>query len=153
MMFFVTGPDGSESGPVAIEVLRQWAIGGQLPPHAPVRRMGAEPVRAELLPELSGVYRQAPQTDSTLGGLIPTGNPASLWGYYLGFGAIIPFLGIVALPFCVWQSILGMRAAQANPAVKGMAHAIVGLVLALFGIFIQVIAVVILIASLGSIKS
>lgn len=149
-MFYVTGPDGVESGPVAIEVLRQWAIGGQLPPHAPVRRMGADPIRADLLPELSGVYRPAAQSDNTLGGLIPTGNPASLWGYYLGFGAIIPFFGIVALPFCVWQSIRGVKTAQANPAAKGMAHAIVGLVLAFFGLLIQIGAIFAVVAVIGS---
>jgi hypothetical protein len=66
--------------------------------------------------------------------LIPVGNPKALVGYYLGFGAIIPGLGLLfAIPGIV-LSIMGIRHAKAFPKAKGGGHAIVGLVLSILGL-------------------
>lgn len=110
-------------------------------------------MRADLIGELAGCYRAASSSDTTLGGLIPTGNPAALWGYYLGFASIIPFLGIATIPFCFWQSFLGSKTAKENPSAKGMAHAVVGVVLGVFGVLIQVLTIFLTLAAIGASRS
>lgn len=145
-MYFVTGPDGSETGPVDLETLRQWAAAGKLPPHAPVRQVGRDAQPASRVAELAQFYPGARSPEGPLGSLIPTGNPAALWGYYLGFAGLFPILGAFAVPFGIWQSIGGVKAYRQAPEIRGYTHAIVGLVLGGIGILIQVFFIVTIIA-------
>ena len=65
--------------------------------------------------------------------LIPTNNPASLIGYYLGIASIIPFLNcLTAIPAIVC-GIIGIIKAKQNPAAGGMGHSIAAICLGLFG--------------------
>jgi len=63
------------------------------------------------------------------GGVIPYKNPPALIAYYLGLFSLLPciglFLGIPALIL----GIIGLRKRAANPAVKGSAHAWIGIVM------------------------
>lgn len=68
--------------------------------------------------------------------LVPTGNPAALWSYYLGLFSLFPLcgspMGIVALV----MGIKGLRAANRKPEIRGKAHAWVGIICgSLFGLF------------------
>ncbi len=71
-------------------------------------------------------WQQDPITSS---GLIPYKNPCALIGYYLGVFALIPCLGILLAPAALILGIFGLRARSQNPLRKGMAHAIVAIVL------------------------
>ena len=70
----------------------------------------------------------APQTDNTLGGLIPYKNGSALTSYYLGVFSIIPCL---AVPMGIAAVILGLRGlkyAKERPEVRGKTHAWVGII-------------------------
>lgn len=61
------------------------------------------------------------------GGLIPYKNPKALIAYYLGIVSGFPLLG---LPFGIAAfvlGILGLRDRKRNPAIKGAAHAWIGI--------------------------
>jgi hypothetical protein len=61
------------------------------------------------------------------GGVIPYKNPQALIAYYLGIVSGFPLIG---LPFGIAAfvlGILGLRKRRENPAVKGAAHAWVGI--------------------------
>jgi len=67
-----------------------------------------------------------PEGDAT-GGVIPYKNPKALIAYYLG---IVSGLPIIGLPFGVAAfvlGILGLKARSKNPAIKGSAHAWIGI--------------------------
>jgi hypothetical protein len=69
-----------------------------------------------------------PQGDST-GGVIPYKNAPALIAYYLGIFSLIPCLGLVfAIPALI-LGIIGLQKRKQNPAVKGSAHAWIGIVL------------------------
>jgi hypothetical protein len=69
------------------------------------------------------------EDDGGISTLIPYKNPKALAGYYCGFFALIPVIGLLLAPVALVLGILGVRARNANPEVKGTAHAIVGIVL------------------------
>jgi hypothetical protein len=69
------------------------------------------------------------QGDEFLPTMIPYRNPRALIAYYLGVFALIPCLGLLLGPAALVLGILGVRYASKNPTAKGMAHAIVGIVL------------------------
>lgn len=88
------------------------------PPHLPGK--SGTPVH----PNLPG--KTSPEGDAT-GGLIPYKNPSALWAYYLGYLGILPLIG---LPFGIAAlvlGILGLRARQENPHIKGSVHAAIGI--------------------------
>ncbi len=133
-MYFVTGPDGTETGPFPIETLRQWASSGQLPPGVPIRQLGGEPMRVDRIPELSTVYLPP---SSGMSALIPTSNPDSLWAYYMGYLCLVPCFGIVAVPITIFKANAAIHAYRENNAIRGHTHAVVGLILAVLGVCIQ----------------
>ncbi len=65
--------------------------------------------------------------------VVPTKNPAALFGYYLGIGSIIPFAGLLFCLPALICGIIGAIKASKNPAVGGMGHAIAAIVLGLIG--------------------
>jgi hypothetical protein len=72
------------------------------------------------------------QGDST-GGIIPYKNGPALAAYYLGVFSIIPCFGLLlAIPALI-LGIIGLKKRKANPAIKGTAHAWIGIILG--GIF------------------
>lgn len=134
-MFFVTGEDGTEGEPVPWETLVAWARTGRLAPEMSVRREGASPVPAVQIPELAEVFQQKGTV------LIPTRNPAALWGYYLGFLSLVPMIGVAAVPFGLWKSLEGLRVHQRDPGVHGKIHSIIGLVLGIGGLTVQLLVI------------
>lgn len=78
------------------------------------------------VPPLPAPPRVEQQGDAT-GGLIPYKNPSALLAYYLGILSGLPLIG---LPFGIAAFVLGirgLRAKKANPAIKGTAHAAIGI--------------------------
>jgi hypothetical protein len=69
------------------------------------------------------------QGDQFIPTIIPYRNPRALIAYYLGVFGLIPCLGLLLGPAALVLGILGVRYASKNPEAKGMAHAIVGIVL------------------------
>jgi hypothetical protein len=68
--------------------------------------------------------------------IVPYTNPMALIGYYLGFIAIIPALGVIFGPFAIILSIIGFVKSRSHPESKGAVHAIVGILLGLGGLFV-----------------
>ena len=80
------------------------------------------PYRASARPENIARPSGISEGDAT-GGLIPYKNPKALIAYYLGVGALVIFpLGFVSV-------VLGLADRKRNPAIKGSAHAWIGIVL------------------------
>ncbi len=90
-------------------------------------------------------YCRAPQSDNTLGGLIPTRNSSALIAYYLGVFSIIPCLGIVLGIAGFVLGLKGLAFAKQHPEAKGATHAWVGIIAGgLFG-FGYLIALIVLV--------
>ena len=64
-------------------------------------------------------------------GLIPTGNPPALVGYYLAVFSLIPCFGLLLAIPAVVLGIIGMRKVKAHPEAKGATHAWVATILGL----------------------
>jgi hypothetical protein len=61
--------------------------------------------------------------------VIPYKNPAALAAYYLGIFSFLPLIGLfLALPAFVF-GVMGLRARNRNPAIKGSVHAWLGILL------------------------
>jgi hypothetical protein len=73
--------------------------------------------------------RPATGEGDATGGLIPYKNTPALIAYYLGIFSLIPCFGLLlAIPALI-LGIIGLQKRAQNPAVKGAAHAWVGIVL------------------------
>jgi hypothetical protein len=70
----------------------------------------------------------------TILALIPYKNPKALAGYYCGFVALIPALGLPFAIAAITFGILGLRRAARYPEAKGMVHAIIGIVLGMLSL-------------------
>ena len=80
-------------------------------------------------------YRPTPQPEEgdATGGIIPYKNGPALAAYYLGIFSLLPCIGLVlAIPAFI-LGIMGLKKRKENPAVKGSAHAWVGIIMG--GIF------------------
>ena len=83
------------------------------------------PYRTSARPENIARPSGISEGDAT-GGLIPYKNPKALIAYYLGVGALVIFpLGFVS----VVLGFMGLADRKRNPAIKGSAHAWIGIVL------------------------
>lgn len=98
--------------------------------------------------------RRADSEGDATGGVIPYKNPPALTAYYLGLFSLVPvlgfFLGIAALVL----GIMGLMKRKENPAVKGSAHAWIGIgcgsVMALvWGVFIVGMILSLIAAAVG----
>lgn len=61
--------------------------------------------------------------------IIPTQNPTSIVGYYLGVFSLIPIFGLILTIPAFICGIIAVQKAMANPKVAGMGHAITAIVL------------------------
>lgn len=136
--YVLIGPDGSRQE-VDLAQLQQWASSGQLPAQAPIITPEGVQTTAGQLPDLATAMRigSAPAMPAAPS-MIPTNNPDALWGYYLGIFCMFPFLGAPLVPFAIIKARRGLKAYQANPAIHGKTHSMVGLVTGYIGLVINV---------------
>lgn len=148
--FSVQLADGTVYGPATREMLLDWAREGRIPKDAMLVGDG-DPVPVADDPEVARIVL-APPTRSTgvrstapssASGMIPTGNPPALIGYYLGVGSLIPFLGLVFAPFAIVLGIIGFLRVRKHPAARGTAHAILAITLPFVGIGVVILIVVV----------
>lgn len=104
-----------------------WVAAQQIPELAGALA-GAAAARAASPPVQPGYVGVPAQGDAT-GGLIPYKNGAALASYYVSIASLIPGIGLILAPAAIWLGVSGLRAAKANPMVKGKAHAWVGITL------------------------
>lgn len=74
----------------------------------------------------------ASQGDST-GGVIPYKNPKALTAYYLGIFSLFPAIGFPLGVASIWLGVLGLKARNRDPIIKGHVHAWIGIVLGVLG--------------------
>jgi len=138
----VRAPTGEVYGPVEMEVMARWASEGRVPPDATlIDEQGAEsPAIAHdrLRPILQAPPTRpgpvanaahAPPVDSGITSLIPYNNPPALVGYYVSVASLIPVFALLAGPAAIILGVAGVKKRNAEPRCKGMAHAIVAIVL------------------------
>lgn len=73
------------------------------------------------------IYTGPDQEGDATGGVIPYKNPMALIAYYCGIASGLPLIG---LPLGIAAFILGIKGLQdrkKNPAIKGSAHAWIGI--------------------------
>lgn len=73
------------------------------------------------------VYHGSNQEGDATGGVIPYKNPKALIAYYCGIASGLPLIG---LPLGIIAFVLGIKGLQdrkKNPAIKGSAHAWIGI--------------------------
>ena len=139
-MFHVHPPAGGSFGPATMEVIAQWAREGRVPREARIVGADGSSVPAGEHPRLMSIVNAPPTVSGQLsrpveqdeGGvsvIIPYKNGAALTGYYVSIAALIPIVGIVLGPVAIVLGVLGIRARNRNPAVHGLAHAWVAIVL------------------------
>ena len=71
--------------------------------------------------------RQQDTSGDATGGVIPYKNLPALFAYYLGLFSLFPLLGLPIGIAAFVLGILGLRKRRENPAVKGSAHAWIGI--------------------------
>lgn len=153
--YIVVGPEGQQSEPVELSTLQTWASTRQLPPHAPIITPEGPQVRADsiaaLQPALAYGDQQMQQPYKSKGTkMMPTENPAALWGYYLGIVSMLPILGAILVPFALIYSVKGRKAYKANPEIYGSAHATTGLVTGTIGLIINGLLLMGIVAAMGA---
>jgi hypothetical protein len=139
--FNVVLPDGRKFGPASMEVLEQWAREGRVPRNAMIEPAdGSGPARPVMGEARLAVVVGAPPTaagemampaDGGVSTLIPYKNGMALAAYYVSVASLIPGLGILTGPVAIGLGVAGVRAYRRNPAIKGVVHAWVGIVLGL----------------------
>lgn len=141
-MFKILGNDGKEYGPVPLDTIRQWLLGGRVNGDTRVRSEGSEAwTTLRQLPELAADFSAPPPLpsaapmvaaavpDSGLNMLIPYRNGMALAAYYCGVFALIPLLGALLGWVAFGLGVAGLRAAKKNPLMGGKVHAWIGIVL------------------------
>lgn len=138
--YTVRVPTGQTFGPVDEEVLARWASEGRIPRDAMLLdQHGSESpaIEHETLrpilqapPTRPGPIASAPlPADNGITSLIPYNNPPALIGYYISVASLIPIIALLLGPAAVVLGIAGINKCKADPRCKGMAHAIVAIVL------------------------
>jgi hypothetical protein len=94
-------------------------------PPKPARRR----IRREYEEDSEGEEEDWRRADGGISTLIPYKNPKALIAYYLGIFGLIPCFGAILGPAALVLGILGLLYLNKRPGAKGIAHAIVGIVL------------------------
>lgn len=139
-VFHVHPPAGGSFGPATIEVIAQWAREGRVPREAQIVGANGSSVLAGEHPRLLSIVNAPPTVSGVVarpveaedGGvslIIPYKNGAALAGYYVSIGSLIPIVGLVLGPVAIILGVLGIRARTRNPAVHGLVHAWIAIVL------------------------
>ena len=68
------------------------------------------------------------------GGVIPYKNPQALIGYYLGFGSLLPLIGLPFTIPAIVLGIMGLAKYKKNPVIKGQVHAWIGIIFGFIGL-------------------
>jgi hypothetical protein len=76
---------------------------------------------------------QVNQGDAT-GGVIPYKNPMALIGYYLGFGSLLPLIGIIFTIPAIVLGFIGLSKYKQNPVIKGQVHAWIAIIFGFLGL-------------------
>lgn len=96
---------------------------------------------------VGGPARYQESAVPALGVLVPTKNPHSLWSYYLGIFSLIPCLGILMGIAAIILGAMAIKRFNANPAIRGRTHAIVGIVAGALCILIQIALAIVIAGS------
>ncbi len=90
-------------------------------------------------------------SESIVETFIPSGNGPALASYYLGLFSLFPCLGFPLGVAAVYYGLKGLRRVRENPAVRGGAHAWVGLICgSLFGFFNFLLLLITIIGAIGA---
>lgn len=124
-----------------------------LPPPPPERRASPPPPPPAGTPpplpaESAGPARHSDPAAGGLGVLIPAKNPHSLWSYYLGIFSFFPCLGLAMGITAVILGVIAIKRFNANPAIRGRTHAIVGIVGGSLGALINLVLIVLFVMNL-----
>ena len=132
---------GQKSGPFSLEDINQQIAGGSIvlastsawyegcADWMPLSHVEGVVVPASMAASVGPPPLHGAQQGDATGGVIPYKNPKALTAYYLGIFGLIPLFGpLLAIPAII-LGMLGLKAKKSNAAVKGTAHAIVGIVL------------------------
>ncbi|MEX0678659.1 MAG: hypothetical protein WD063_16385 [Pirellulales bacterium] len=94
----------------------------------------------------------APSTpESIVETFVPTRNGPALASYYLGLFALLPCLGFPLGVAAVYFGVQGLRRVRENPAVRGGAHAWVGVICGgLFGLFNFALVILLIIGGIAA---
>jgi len=153
--YMVRLSDGQEFGPADMDTLVEWARQRRVPMDALLVATQGGAIHSVLsAPRLAAVLQAPPtsptgevhQTSSkiTSSALIPAGNPCALTGYYVAVFSLIPGLVILS-PVALTLGVIGLVKRIKKPEVRGMAHALVAIILGLmvpaaYALFIFVVA-------------
>jgi len=136
--YTIVGHDGKTYGPVSIDELKSWARSGAVIAGTQVTNtVTGVTFSAGQMPELAGCLivvqpmpYAAPQTQTSGGSkMIPSKNTNALIGYYVSVASLIPCFGLLLGPVAVVLGILGLKAYDRDPAVYGLAHSWVAIIL------------------------
>ena len=126
--------DGREFGPADLDLILQWAREGRIPRDALlVPQDGSPPQPVSWVPELERLMQApptvagdvpAPRHTTSVSGLIPTGNPPALIGYYMAVASLI--VAPLAIAACI-LGIFGLMRVHKHPESKGTVHAWIGI--------------------------
>ncbi len=100
----------------------------QPPPFGNQNPYASSPVGAPVYGSPYSSPHAYPQTGDGTGGVIPYKNPLALIAYYCAVFSLLPCLGIPIGMAAFILGILGLRAAQKNPIIKGSVHAWIGII-------------------------
>ncbi len=85
--------------------------------------------------------------DDTVSVIVPYKNPKALLAYYLGIGAMLPFIGAFPGLAAFILGILGLKERKRRPEIHGSVHAWIGIVLGGgFGMLWAMLTVIVIIA-------
>lgn len=129
--------DGQLYGPITLDEIVQWAREGRIPRDGlliskeggEIKSVFAEPRLASILsspPTSPAIPVPSLATPTSKSFLFPTGNQYALIGYYL---SVAGFLFPLLCPVSLGLGVLGVFRAIKYPKAKGLAHAIVAIIL------------------------
>ena len=124
---------GREVGPLSPAEMKHRVAAGTLTPTTRIRRENGNWTTADRVPGLLAQPSVAAKATSNgrdaTGGVIPYKNAPALIAYYLAVFSLIPILGLPLGLAAVVLGFFGLAKRRANPAVRGTAHAWIGIVL------------------------
>ncbi|NNJ25422.1 hypothetical protein [Alienimonas chondri] len=113
-------------------------------------RYAADDGPDELFEEDEDDFRAGEDEGDSTGGVIPYKNPPALIAYYLGIGSGFPLIGLPLGIAAFVLGIMGLKKRRANPAVKGSAHAWIGIGCGGFFALLWAAVVVLILISLAA---